>query len=65
MPVAEQHPRTRREPQVRAKQCEKCKSWDTHVYSTLRIVRYCRCRFCGHTWQQTPDTTHGNQNAQN
>jgi len=46
--------RRRREPEVRARPCHSCGSDDTRVYSTQRIVRYCKCRVCGATWTQAP-----------
>lgn len=44
----------RREPEVRAKPCPECKSQNTKVRTTFRIVRYCFCRECHNTWTQTP-----------
>lgn len=44
----------RRNPEVFANNCPKCNSSNTRVRTTLRIIRYCICRVCGHHWRQTP-----------
>ena len=42
-----------------ARPCSKCEAFRpknknySHVRTTIGNVRYCRCRYCGHTWAQT------------
>jgi hypothetical protein len=35
---------------VTAPDCVSCCSEDTFIYCTREVMRYCKCRHCGHTW---------------
>jgi uncharacterized protein (DUF983 family) len=30
--------------------CTSCRNVDTFIYATRGSIRYCKCRYCGHTY---------------
>jgi DNA-directed RNA polymerase subunit RPC12/RpoP len=42
---------------VESPPCSACRSENTFIYATRQIARYCKCRYCGHTWTIGPRAT--------
>jgi hypothetical protein len=41
---------------VTAPKCVACLSEQTYIYATRNVIRYCKCRRCGHTWSHAVAT---------